>query len=107
MRVPSIKPVRSHHLSSHITFSTYPARVSAGDVAVRITVSQPCLVPLPSPWLSPVPRRFLDIVQSLSSYGSHMFKVKDKKEGVRHIAVGREGVKIFRPDSRLTPSEVQ
>ena len=66
---------------------------------------QPCLVPLPGSLLCTP--RFLDIVQSLSSYGSHMFKVKDKKEGVRHIAVGREGVKIFRPEDRLTPSEVQ
>ena len=56
--------------------------------------------------LSPRPR-YLDIVQFLPPYGSHMFKVKDKKEGVRYIAVGREGVKIFMPDSRLNPSEVQ
>ena len=56
---------------------------------------------------SPPCSRFLDIVQSLSSYGSHIFKVKDKKEGIRYIAVGRDGVKIFRPDNRLAPFEVK
>lgn len=50
--------------------------------------------------------RFLDIVQSLSSYGSHMFKVKDKKEGQAHCCWERRGEDLQTRQQTHTVREV-
>jgi hypothetical protein len=49
--------------------------------------------------------RYLDIAQALGPYGHHLFKVKDKKENVFYIGIGREGVKVFSEADRIQHSE--
>ena len=52
------------------------------------------------------PFRYLDIAQALGPYGHHLFKVKDKKDNVFYIGIGRDGVKLFTAGNRLHHSEV-